>query len=269
MTTHAAVEATSRAERQANSTVPPGAIVTPEGVLLQYSPVGIGSRIVSRIVDTGIQFGVLLGAITVIGVIGPALSEGAVFALFAVTGFATIFVYPVAMEMMGGRRTFGHRAANIKIVSLDGGPLRFRQAAIRAMMLLIDLFATSGFAGAAAILSSERGQRLGDLAAGTMAVRLPSRSLHDLAADRPQFTRRLPLEMDLRRLTDDEIDVAMALLSRGGELSGGAQLHLARTMSDRFAQRLGVKRPESWTYGEHLQAVVEARAAAGSHRVGT
>ena len=247
--------------------MPPGAIVTPEGVLLEYSPVGIGTRIVGRLVDLGIQACALFAALIGIGALSPVISEGLVYALVAVTVFSIIFVYPVTLEMVGSRQTFGHRATNIRIVSLDGGPQTFRQAAIRAMLLLVDLLATSGFAGAATILASQRGQRLGDVAAGTMAVRLPSTSLGDLSTRATGVVRYLPPEADLRRLTDEEIDVALALLARGGELTGGAQLQLARSMSDHFAERLGIPRPESWSYGDHLRAVVEARSASGSRRV--
>lgn len=267
VTTHAAVTAISSAPRTRGPDLGPGSVVTPEGVVLQYAPAGLGTRIVSRLVDLGIQGVVLIVAITAIGLVGGALPSGVVFALFAVLGFLIIFVYPVVLELRGRRQTFGQRAVNVRIISLDGGPLRFRQAAVRAMLLLIDLPLTSGFAAVATMFASSRGQRLGDIAAGTMAVRLPSTNLSNLAAPAAIVAFELDSELDLRTLTDDEIDLARDLLGRGAEMRPGAQTHFARTLSDRFAERLGAPRPSGWSYEQHLQAVVAARSAAGSHRI--
>ena len=39
--------------------------------------------------------------------------------------------YPVAMEALWNGRTLGKAAIGLRVVTVEGGPVRFRQAAIR------------------------------------------------------------------------------------------------------------------------------------------
>ncbi len=270
MIEHAAVGAMADARHLLPTTLPPACVVTPEGVLLQFRPVGLSTRVVGRLVDLGIQAiaaGMILG---IIGLSSAALPQGIVIALWVVTAFLLLFGFPIAFETLGNGRTPGHRAVGTKVIGLDGGPVRFRQAAIRAILVMVDLFLTSGFGGAVSILSTPSGQRLGDIAAGTMVVRLADASIYDL----PQFelspgARTQVANWDLRQLSDADVDLARDLLARGSELRPGAQLDLGQRLSDHFVKRLGARRPSGMTIEQHLQTVVAARSEAGSHRVAT
>jgi uncharacterized RDD family membrane protein YckC len=250
------------AEREVPTSLPPGSVVTPEGVLLQFRAVGFGTRLISKLVDLAMQAVVLLAAGLVIQFISGALPDGVVLAIWAVVGFLIIFGYPVILESRGGR-TAGQRAVGVQVLQINGSPLRFRHAAIRAMLTLVDLFVTSGFAGVVSILTTERGQRIGDLAAGTMVVRLPTRNIYNLQVSVAEV-RQLPANTDLSRVTRADIDAMRMVLARGAELRDGAQSDLGRRLAQHIATRLGQPQPQGMSVEVYLNSVLVAASHRGS-----
>jgi uncharacterized RDD family membrane protein YckC len=92
-------------------------------------------------------------------------------ALVLLLAFALQFGYPVGFETLWRGRTPGKAALGLRVVTVEGAPVRFRHAATRAAIGLLELTGTAGAIAVIASLSSARGQRLGDLAAGTLVVR--------------------------------------------------------------------------------------------------
>ncbi|MGI8794093.1 MAG: RDD family protein, partial [Acidimicrobiales bacterium] len=147
-------------------------IVTPEAVVLDFETAGLASRLLSGAIDIAVQFLLLL--VVIIG--GVAVAEGfggggvaAAAVYFAI--FLTLFGYPAAQETLWRGKTVGKAAMGLRVVTADGLPVRFRHAAIRSMLGLVDKFLASGAIGLIAILVSGRNQRLGDLVAGTIVLR--------------------------------------------------------------------------------------------------
>jgi uncharacterized RDD family membrane protein YckC len=151
----------------------PDPVVTPEAVALDLEPATVGSRSVAIAIDL-----LLIGT----GLILLGLSEAAFgfsgfvpdwlgIALVLLLAFALQFGYPVGFETMWRGRTPGKAALGLRVVTVEGAPVRFRHAATRAAIGLLELTGTAGAIAVIASLSSARGQRLGDLAAGTLVIR--------------------------------------------------------------------------------------------------
>src|SRR6476659_6767222 len=146
-------------------------IATPEGVSLELSLAGLGSRFVALLADTFLQ-GVALGLLIVALVVADP--GGFAFeAIVALAVFALLFVYPVAFELLAGGRTPGKRWSSLRVVCDDGSPVTFRSSALRNLVRLVDILPGMYLVGAVAIFATRRNQRLGDLAAGTLVVRAP------------------------------------------------------------------------------------------------
>ena len=215
-------------------------VVTPEGVLLDYRPAGLATRTMGRLIDLSLMVIMAYAAFTV-GLVLLLGNSGTPFVIFVIAlGFFLLFGYPVGFELYGGGRTPGHRATGTKVIRTDGGPIGFRHSAIRAMLFLVDGIATSGFAGAVSVLVTKRRQRLGDLAAGTMVIRL----------DRPVMPAGPPptlghglkaraVEFDRRRLDAEDVATARMLMERGAQFREGAQVDLAIRVADRLDAQLG------------------------------
>lgn len=245
-------------------------MVTPEGVLLEFRPSGIATRVVGRIVDI-LVLGILFWVASLVLVLFASSAESWVaIAAFVVLTFLMLFGYPVAMEVLGGGRTLGHRATGTRVIRVDGGPVRFRNSAIRSILFLVDGIMTLGFGGVVAILTSSRGQRLGDQAAGTMVVKLVDKTWADFTT--PRVTdgyEKLADRIDVGRLSRSEVLLAVELLRRGSEMRYGAQTDLAERVAAHLDSKLGSVREHGVPLDAFLLVVVGAWAASGGRRIDT
>ena len=62
----------------------------------------------------------------------------------------TVFVlvvvgYPVIFETLSRGRSLGKLALGLRVVSDDGGPERFRQALVRGLLAVLEIWLTLGF----------------------------------------------------------------------------------------------------------------------------
>src|SRR5688500_15741741 len=150
-----------------------GGIVTPEAVPLQMSEANVGSRTIAWFIDA-IALGtatVLLNLLIVMLGSDAPIPEWVGITVLVVLNFLLFFGYPIAFETLMGGRTPGKAALGLRVVTAEGAPVRFRHAAIRAALGLVDFWLTSGVAAVLSTLLTKRHQRLGDLVAGTLVLR--------------------------------------------------------------------------------------------------
>ena len=79
--------------------------------------------------------------------------------------------YPVAFETLTRGRSLGKLALGLRVVRDDGGAARFRQALIRGLFEVVEIWILLGVPAIICSLLNSRGKRIGDLAAGTVVVR--------------------------------------------------------------------------------------------------
>lgn len=165
-------------------------LVIAEGVELELRPARLASRAAALLLDFAVQalLTVLLHAIVFQG-IWTGSNADSNDAFWIVIIVLVTLGYPIAIETATTGRSVGKFAAGLRIVRVDGGPERFRHALARALaglfadlnlpMLAVVVLGESspvwlvmvGTPGAFAAVASRRGQRIGDLLAGTMAIR--------------------------------------------------------------------------------------------------
>ena len=155
-------------------------IATPEGVEVDVTLAGLGSRFTAALIDGLIQGAVVLG----LGLLGGLLAGGAETADFdgglaagialalVITSFLLVLLgYPIAFETWASGRTPGKRWTGLRVVRVGGAPVGFLTSAIRNLLRMVDFLPTLYGVGMVAMLASSRNQRLGDMAAGTLVVR--------------------------------------------------------------------------------------------------
>lgn len=141
-------------------------IPTPEGVELELTLAGAGSRMAAGLIDVAIQ-GVVVLALAVLSVAGDTVG----LAFFAVASFGVIFAYPLFFETLMSGRTPGKRWVGLRVIRVGGRPVGFVASAIRNVVRLADWLPAGYAVGLVTIIATPRDQRLGDLAAGTVVVR--------------------------------------------------------------------------------------------------
>ena len=142
-------------------------IPTPEGVSLELTLAGLGSRAIAGTVDLLLK--ALLLACVLVLLLAVLGIDGALVIVPAAA--LAMLLYDVAFEVLAGGRTPGKRMSGLRVVRSSGRPVDVTASVIRNAMRLIDGLALSYLPTIVSILVTQRNQRLGDLAADTVVIR--------------------------------------------------------------------------------------------------
>jgi uncharacterized RDD family membrane protein YckC len=227
---------------------PATGIVTPEAVRLEFETAGVASRVIADLIDLTSQLVLLLASFFALGAISGAIDAQALLVVAAfVISFLVIFGYPVALETLWNGRSLGKAALGLRVVTREGAPVRFRHAAIRAMIGLIEIWALFGLPAAVSIIASRRDQRLGDLVAGTLVLRQRAgrRPSAPVVFSVPWNWEPWVATLDVAGLTPEQYGVVRAFLLRAGELTPEARWQVAAELGSMVSGRMAVPVPPS------------------------
>jgi len=211
------------------------AISTPEGVEVELTLAGIGSRFIAGGIDWVIQIFVLVALAVILREVGDIGS-----AILASAFFAVIFFYDVLFEVLGGGRTPGKRATGLRVVRSGGRPITFVRSALRNILRIIDILPGFYAIGMTVIFITPRNQRVGDLAAGTLVVR-------DRYGDRErgaaietfQADPGLAANWDVSAVSGDDVATVRAFLERRLTLDPMARGEIASQLASRLRPLVG------------------------------
>jgi uncharacterized RDD family membrane protein YckC len=224
-------------------------IITPEAVVLELDTAGIASRVFAGAIDLLIQatvYTVVVLLILLVLVSSGGFSDGTLEAVAGVVIFAVIFLYPLISELLTRGRTIGKAAMGLRVVTIEGAPIRFRHAAIRSMGGIVDKwFPPGGLVGAFFILGTPNRQRIGDLLAGTIVIRDPNRTALPVGIwfPVPRGLEGYAASIDPTAFTVDQYTIVRAFLLRTRELSSSARYTVALDLATRTERVLRIQRP--------------------------
>ncbi len=154
-------------------------IRTPEGVEFALPLAGIFSRMIAFATDLAVIAmiqGVLDQILAPLQVFGQDISQGVKVVLF----FVIYLVYGALAEWLWHGQTVGKRLMALRVMDSRGMRLEPSQVMVRNLMRFIDGLPLLYLVGGIACVFSRHQQRLGDLAAGTVVVRIPKVASPDL-----------------------------------------------------------------------------------------
>jgi uncharacterized RDD family membrane protein YckC len=228
---------------------PATGIVTPEAVLLEFHTAGVASRTIAELLDLGALFLGLVIVITALNLVANLTGDGIGPVVLTVVGllltFMVIVGYPAAMETFWNGRTLGKAAMGLRVVTREGAPIRFRHAAIRAMLGVIEIWAFFGIPAIISIIVSKRDQRLGDLVAGTLVLgqRAGRRAAPPVQFAVPWNWESYVQSLDVSPLTAEQYGVVRAVLLRAGEMSPAARWQVSTEVATSVAGRMRIPVP--------------------------
>lgn len=224
-------------------------IITPEAVVLELETAGIASRFFAGVIDALAQVGIyiVLVLLIVLGLrVGSDASGQTQDAALGIAIFVVIFGYPLLSEMLSRGRTLGKAALGLRVVTVEGAPIRFRHAALRAMGGLVDKWVPpGGLIGVFFVLGTPNRQRIGDLLAGTIVIRDPNRTALPAGIwfPVPPGFEAYAATIDPTALTVDQYTVVRSFLMRIRELTPTARYAVALDLAERTATTLRHQRP--------------------------
>ena len=166
-----------RPRRQLDSRIE---IVTPENIAFHYVLAGPFRRLPAFLIDVAIRAAALM-MIAIAGVFFSIVGiSGVGGAMFMLIWFASSWLYGGFFETVWNGQTPGKRLLGLRVLSLDGQPINAMQAVMRNVLREVDALPFIGGAvefsipfymlGLTVMTASNRFQRLGDLACGTIVV---------------------------------------------------------------------------------------------------
>jgi len=259
-------------------------IVTPEAVRLDFEEAGVGSRGAALLVDYLVigatLAGLNVGTAYLLTSTGQGLPTWVTVSLFLILNIVVLFGYPIAMETLWRGRTLGKAALGLRVVTVEGAPVRFRHAAVRAALSLVDFGLTAGAGAVVTALVSRRHQRLGDLVAGTVVLRERTGAASPQVATFavPPGAESYAATIDPSGLSAVDYDALRAYLLRADSLPAPRRSRLAGGLASGLAAKVAHTPPAGTTpelflaclaaryqqrgRGEGLQTTTAAAAAA-------
>jgi uncharacterized RDD family membrane protein YckC len=216
-------------------------IPTPEGVALELTLAGLGSRAIAGAFDL-----VLKGlAIVVLLVVLLSALGGNGFIVLIPAIAMTMLLYDVLFETLGRGRTPGKRWTGLRVVRSSGRPVGGWASLIRNTLRLVDGTAVFYVPTIVSILVTRRNQRLGDLAADTIVIRdrRAADGAQDWDAPRTQGVDAARAEVgatwDVSAVPASDVATVRAFLERRDGLAAEARARLAAQLHSALRPRVG------------------------------
>ena len=185
-------------------------INTTQNVNLDYKIVSIGERILAFFIDGFILYLYLILVQYIGEVIGYIYEDSWTQRGLMGLIFLPAMFYSLLMHSLFNGRTVGKMLLKMRVVRVDGTPVHWSNYLVRWLLRLVDIWIFFGSIGLLTILFSERRQRLGDAAAGTVVISTKNKTKvsHTILEDVeetyvPKFTNvTLLTDKDVRLVKD-------------------------------------------------------------------
>ncbi|MGA5824191.1 RDD family protein [Kitasatospora sp. NPDC094028] len=241
-------------------------LVTGEAVVLDLQTAKLPSRALAVALDLLVEFAALLLVTLALSVALVGLDRAALAAVGL--GLMVFFLVgvPVMVETLSNGRSLGKAALGLRVVRVDGGPVRFRHSLVRGLVGFFELIA---FTGCPAMITSavrQDGNRLGDVFAGTVVIRERTPDGGGATSPLPPVHPHLLhsmghdlIAMDLSPVPEPLWLSIRQLLGRIGELDQAVMQRMSIELAAELAERTSLPIPPGVHPAAYLGAVLTER----------
>jgi uncharacterized RDD family membrane protein YckC len=244
--------------------VPSARMVTPEAVALEFRTANLGSRILAYLIDMVVVVAGILAVLFAMALLGQTgdvvVPDWVALTIVLVLLPAWWLGYFIAFEALWRGRTPGKAALGLRVVTREGAPVRFRHAAIRGLLGLVDFLVLGGFIAVVFILFTRDNQRLGDMVAGTLVLRERSAlaTPAPVSFAPPPGLERYTATLDPSGVGTEEYQAVRTYLLRAASLPPGPRSALALQLATPLAARLRPPPPAGVSPELYLHCVAAA-----------
>jgi len=187
-------------------------IETAQNIRIQQTIAGVGDRILAYLIDIVVQVAYILTLLIAMGNLNQS-GDSEIWILYSILAVPLLLYFFLFETFMNGR-TPGKAAMKLRVVKLDGSKPDMFVFFIRWVLRLIDISLTSGGIAILVILVGGKGQRLGDMAAGTTVIsekNNPTLGAGLMASLPDNYSPRYP---QVTQLTDTQIHQIKTILDK-------------------------------------------------------
>ena len=193
-------------------------IQTTQNVALSFTPASIGDRILAHFIDWVIFIAwFLIFALLYAGLGSLLLGSKIGIVFFFVFMLLPVMLYDLIFEVFMNGQSLGKRAMSVRVLALDGTSPTLGAYLMRWIFRLVDTGIFGSMVALIVTAVNGKGQRLGDIAAGTAVVKLKQTvSLAQLRQEKMQ-EGYVPMFSEASLLSDRDIVTIRAVLKKGSE----------------------------------------------------
>ncbi|MGV9187154.1 RDD family protein [Arcanobacterium canis] len=151
---------------------PDDCITTGDGVALELPPATVLSRMLSGVIDYSLLFIVLCGVMISLSVTDVVNFNAPQSKAASIVALATVMLFiPALVTALTNGRSLGKLVTRTQVVRADGGAITFREAILRSLVGIAEIWLTCGTLATIVSALSRTGNRMGDFLAGTLVIR--------------------------------------------------------------------------------------------------
>lgn len=212
-------------------------ISTSQNVVINYEIASVGDRILAAIVDWIIKIGAV---ILVIYIISEVQFPSKYWWIFII-GLIPVMLYSFLFEWLMNGQTPGKRLLKIKVVNLDGSSATIGGYLIRWLLRIIDTNIFYGVVAIITIVINKKGQRVGDILAGTTVIKVKDRvSLRDTIYEKVNDTYQV-MYPEAKKLEPAEVELIKKVLNTKEYKDN---FDMVYNLTNKIQNKLGVMRKE-------------------------
>jgi uncharacterized RDD family membrane protein YckC len=215
-------------------------VETPENVTLTFDLAGPGSRTGAYLVDFFIRLNVGWGMSWALSSFVPLFGEGLPTGAIMVGFFLLEWGYSALFEGLRNGQTPGKQMFGLRVVKTAGYPIGIYDAVLRNLLRAADILPIGYGAGLVCMGCTKRMQRIGDLVAGTMVIRVRD----------DRFERHIEAFQNLHPLLPNDclgrfhvsertLDTIEKLVGRAHQLPKRRVEEIASILAEPIAKQLG------------------------------
>ncbi len=213
-------------------------IETAQNVTLEFDVASIGDRVIAQLIDFVVYFAYII-LILVIFVYLSDVFGSDIWIIFSLFMLPLMF-YSVIFEGFLQGQTLGKFFMKIRVAKLDGSQVTILDCFTRWILRLIDIWLFTGVVAIISVLANGKGQRLGDIAAGTTVLSLRQRPIF-----KDSVFRFIPKNYQLKYqevkiLNDNDIYIVNEVINAYSRLQNEASVLLLKKTATRVADKIDV-----------------------------
>jgi uncharacterized RDD family membrane protein YckC len=193
-------------------------INTSQNVTLEYEPASIGDRILAHLIDNVVYMGWIIAWGLLISGFGVRYNSVAIVIMIL-----PVLAYSLLCEVLMNGQSIGKRARDIKVIKLNGTTPTLGDYLIRWVFRIVDTLISYGVVAMVTIAATGKGQRLGDLAAGTTVIRTRAVKRNPLLAIQTEEDYQVVFP-EVQELTDADVALIRKLFYKARKYQNMALL---------------------------------------------
>ncbi len=207
------------------------AIITGEAVVLELRPASFAARSVATAIDLTVTLAVAFGLFVLLGQVAFMLDPAAARAIILAIVVGLLVVVPITVETLSRGKSLGKLVMGLRVVRDDGGSIRFRHALVRALLAVLEIYLTLGSVACLVSLFNDKSKRLGDMLAGTYAIRDRAPKSVPLQVSVAPTLAQWAALADIGRLPDPLARRISLFLRQGSAMAGNSRFALAMELA--------------------------------------